>query len=316
MRRSFMGRSSSALHLALAGDVLVAAVKFAGAAATGSSALFSEGVHSTVDAVSEILLLYGLWVGKRPSTSEHQLGFGREVFFWNFIVAMTILAVGAGVALLDGIHQILRASVIESPLISYGVLLLALLAEIPAMISVSRGVHTKRGKTGFVHFLRMSRDPTMLTVLFGGASGILGILIAAIGTFLTTMTGSSMWDGVASVMIAMILGTTALFLAATSKKLLIGVTAAPSTVSSILEITTDCPDVEMANGAITVHLAPDQILVALSVAFRPALTTQEIEVAVAAIDRAVRAAHPSVVVFLLKPQSEAQFETLRGYRGW
>lgn len=316
MRRSLKGRSSSALHLALAGDVLVAAAKFVGAAATGSSALFSEGVHSTVDAVSEILLLYGLRVGKRPSTAEHQLGFGREVFFWNFIVAMTILALGAGVALLDGIHQILHASVIESPVISYAVLLLALLAELPAMISVSKGVRKKRGETGLVHFVRMSRDPTMLTVMFGGASGILGIVIAATGTFLTTLTNNSVWDGVASVLISMILGTTAIFLAATSKKLLIGVPASPLIVNSILKITTDCPDVETANGAITVHLAPDQILVALSVAFRPTLSTADIEVAVAAIDRAVRAAHPSVVVFLLKPQSEAQFQTVRGHRGW
>lgn len=308
-------RPTPALYLALAGDLLVAAAKFAGGAVTGSSALFSEGIHSSVDAMSEVLLLYGLRAARRPPTREHQLGFGREVFFWNFIVALSILALGAGAALLDGMHQIVYPSPVGSSWISYGVLLVALLAEIPAMTSAIRSVQAKR-EVGFVHYVRYSRDPTMLTVLFGGFSSILGLGIAALGTALSSVLRAPIWDGAASVLIATILAVTALFLAATSKKLLIGVPAAPAMVASILKVTSDHPDVQTANGTVSVHLAPDQVLVALSVAFRPGLTTDDIELAVAAIDRAVRAAHPSVVVFLLKPQSGAQFQALQASRGW
>lgn len=316
MALSSASRILSPLHLALGGDVLVAAAKFAGAAATGSSALLSEGIHSLVDATSEILLLYGTRSAKRPSTAEHQLGFGREVFFWNFIVALTILALGAGVALRDGLHQIARPSAIASPLIGYAVLLFSLLAELPALASAVRDVNRQRGDAGFIHHVRYSRDPTMLTVLFGGVSGISGLAVAAVGTFMSTALDNSVWDGVASVMIAVILAVTALLLAWNSKRLLIGVPAAPATVRSILSIANGHPDVSHANGAVTVHLAPDQILVALSVAFRPALSTAEIEMAVAVIDQAVRTKHPSVMSFFLKPQSAPQFQAVRAVRGW
>lgn len=304
------------LYLALAGDLLVAVAKFSAAAFTGSSALFSEGIHSAVDAGSELLLLYGLRSARRPSTAEHQLGFGREVFFWNFIVALTILGVGAGAALLDGVHQILHPAPVQSSLINYGVLFLALLAEIPALLGAVKTVQAKRGATGFLRFVARSRDSTLLTVLFGSATGISGLLVAAGGTVLSDTLGSAVWDGVSSVMIAAILATSALFLARNSKRLLIGVPAAPATVRSILAITTEHPDVQTANGAVSVHLAPDQILMALSVAFRPMLTTVEIESAVMAIDRAVRAAHPSISIFLLKPQSAQQFAAVRTRRGW
>lgn len=123
-------------------------------------------------------------------------------------------------------------------------------------------------------------------------------------------------DGVASVMIATILGFTALFLATTSKQLLIGVPTAPKTVRSILKIATEHQDVKTTNGALSAHLVPDQIMVALSIAFRPALTTEQIEASVAEIDQSVRDAHPIIVQFLLKPQSRSQFETLRATRGW
>lgn len=304
------------LYLALAGDLLVAIAKFAGAAFTGSSALSSEGIHSVVDAGTELLLLYGLRSARRPSTAEHQLGFGREVFFWNFIVALTILGVGAGAALLDGVHQILHPVPVQSSMINYGVLFLALLAEIPALVGVVKTVQAKRGSTGFVRYVSRSRDSTMLTVLFGSATGISGLLVAVIGTILSDALHSPVWDGLSSVLIAVILAASALFLARNSKRLLIGVPAAPATVRAILAITTEHPDVQTANGAVSVHLAPDQVLMALSVAFRPTLTTGEIELAVTAIDRAVRAAHPSICIFLLKPQSAAQFASVRTTRGW
>jgi cation diffusion facilitator family transporter len=310
------GGSELMLYLALAGDIIVAALKFSGASATGSSALFSEGIHSTVDIVTELILLYGVNVSRRPSNPDHQFGYGREVFFWNFIAALTILALGAGIALLDGVRQILKPLPVETPLISYAVLLIALMAEVPALIVAKRSVDAKRGDSGFAHYVFTSRDPTSLTVLFGGGSGILGLLIAAIGTFLSTQRASPTWDGAASVCIAAILTVTALFLAANSKALLIGVPASPSVVRSILKVVAAHPSVDTANGSITVHLGPDQILAALSVAFKAGLSTFEIEQAVAAIDLSVRAAHPQIVAFLLKPQSPEQFAALRSSRGW
>jgi cation diffusion facilitator family transporter len=308
--------SATMVYAAMGSDLLIAIVKFAAAWHTGSSAMLSEGVHSTVDALTELLLLYGLRVARLPATSIHQLGFGREIFFWNFVVAMTILAVGAGVAFLDGMHQIMAPRPISSPLVSYGVLAFAIVAEAGALVLAVREAVRAKGRRRFFAYLLGSRDATSLTVLFSGSTGIIGLLVAAAGTYASTELGRPECDGVASIVIGAILTVTALFLARTSKTLLIGVPASPETVRSILDVVATHPAVACANGAITVHLAPDQILLALSVSFQPTCNTAKIEQAIATIDDQVRKAHPQVVAFSLKPESPQSYLGVRRTRGW
>lgn len=161
-----VGRSIGAglVYAALTGDVVLALVKYWAAHHTGSSAMLSEGVHSTVDAVTELLLLHGLRTGRRPSTANHPIGFGREVFFWNFIVAMVILAVGAGVALVEGLHQVMAPRAIEAPFVSFAILFIALLVDSGSLAFAIRNVRVRRGSQRPWEFLHASRDATLLTV--------------------------------------------------------------------------------------------------------------------------------------------------------
>lgn len=316
-RRASAGKmSSSVVYIALGSDVMIAIVKFAAAHYTGSSAMLSEGVHSLVDATTGVFLIYGMWLSRHPSTADHQLGFGREVFFWNFIVALTILALGSGVALVDGISQFTSPRPIETPVVSYCVLLVAFVLEAFSLYSAARDAGLARGRRSLSRYLLHSRDATSLTVLSGSASGILGVAITAAGTFCATTYGRPQYDGAASILISVILAVTALFLARGSKDLLIGVPATGAIITSILAMTADHPLVRCANGSLSVHLAPDQILVALSVEFRPEGTTETIQDAITQIDRTVRQAHPEVVIFLVKPQSASHFQTIKKTRGW
>lgn len=310
------GMGNAAVSAALAADIAIALLKFWAAHSSGSSAMLSEGVHSSVDAVTELLLLYGLRASHRRSTPQHPIGFGREVFFWNFIVALTILALGAGVALFDGLRQIAQPRPVEAPLISLSVLGLSLLVEAIAITVAIRGARAARPSAGLWASLRRSRDATLLTVLISGASGMLGLLLAAAGVLLSGALRNAAWDGIASVAIAVILGVTALALARGTKDLLIGVPAAPDKVSDILALAATDAMVETANGAITIHLAPDQILVAVSLAYRPDCSAAEVQSSVAKLDHRIALAHPDVIAFLVKPETAERYREVQRARGW
>jgi cation diffusion facilitator family transporter len=308
--------SRTMVVVALASDLLIALAKFVVAALTGSSAMRSEGIHSTVDALTEIVLLYGLRASRRPSTARHQFGFGREIYFWNFIVSLMILAVGAGASLLDGIRQYVKPEPLGSPVAIYVVLGFALVAEVASLYGALRAAGLDHPRQSWRRYLRTSRNATSLTVIFGSVSGMLGLMVAAIGTGAAIWLEQPRFDGVASIVIALILAATAVMLARNSKDLLIGLPAAPSTADSILSIAAAHALVERANGLMSVHLAPDQILVAISVEFVETGTTASIETAVGAIERAIKQSHPEVVICLIKPQSRTQFADIARGRGW
>lgn len=311
------GRSANAaVYLALGSDLLVALVKFGTAAHTGSSAMMSEGVHSLVDACTGMLLVYGLKASRRPSTAEHQLGFGREIFFWNLMVAMTILAVGAGVALVDGIRQYRSPRPLDDAEIGYVVLAFAFVAEAVSFLVAARDAGLLAVRKRWRSYIRNSRNATSLTILFGSATGMLGVIVTACGTVVANELHQPRYDGAASIIIALILAATALFLARNSKDLLIGVPASRTTIRSVLGIAQANALVRRANGTISVHLAPDQIMVALSIEFEPRGTTASIEAAVVEIERAIRLAHPEIVLCLVKPQSAEAFSAISTGRGW
>jgi len=301
------------VYVSLLGDLLVAAMKFGAAVLTGSSAMFSEGVHSVVDALTEITLLYGLASSRRRPTIDHQLGYGREIF-WNFIVALLIFALGAGAAAYDGIRQIAMPSAVENPVVSYAVLGAAFVAEALSLRYARRASDKVRNGRSLRTYLSETRDVTSLTVLFDGAAGLLGLVIAAAGTALSQLFDDPVYDGIASVMIATILSLAAFVLARQSKALLIGVPATPAAVRSILQVAGDDLAVTAVNGSVTVHLAPEQLLVALSIEFRRDLGTDDIETAVGDIVNRLRSSHPEVKDLFIKPQTAAGYAMSRELR--
>ena len=194
-----------AVWAALVGNLAVAAAKFAAAALTSSAAMLSEAVHSLVDTINELLLLYGIARSSRPADRDHPLGYAREIYFWSFVVALLIFALGAGVSAYEGIQRLLDPQPIEHPMVVYVVLAVSMVFEgISFFIGMRAFGRTKRGQ-GWWEAFRRSKDPPAFIVVFEDSAAVLGLLTAAAGTSAAIVTGDSRWDGVASLVIAVIL---------------------------------------------------------------------------------------------------------------
>jgi len=306
--------SKNAVLAALAGNLLVAATKLLAAIWTGSSAMLSEAVHSFVDSGNEVLLLYGMRrAGRRPD-EQHPLGYGRELYFWSFIVALLVFAVGAGVSAYEGIRHVWAPEPINDPLVSYVVLALAGLFEGGSWLVSLRQFKAAKGSLGYYEAFRRSKDPPSFMVLFEDSAALAGILIAGLGTFAAVQLHDPIFDGLASILIGVVLAAVSLLLARESKSLLIGERADRQLGDSILQVAGSEKSVTRANGVLTMQLAPDQIIAALSLDFEDHLTADQIESAVIEIERRVRESHPQVVALFIKPQTDKSYrEASRGY---
>lgn len=306
--------SKNAVLAALAGNLLVAATKLLAAIWTGSSAMLSEAVHSFVDSGNEVLLLYGMRrAGRRPD-EQHPLGYGRELYFWSFIVALLVFAVGAGVSAYEGIRHVWAPEPINDPLVSYVVLALAGLFEGGSWLVSLRQFKAAKGPLGYYEAFRRSKDPPSFMVLFEDSAALAGILIAGLGTFAAVQLHDPIFDGLASILIGVVLAAVSLLLARESKSLLIGERADRQLGDSILQVAGSEKSVTRANGVLTMQLAPDQIIAALSLDFEDHLTADQIESAVIEIERRVRESHPQVVALFIKPQTDKSYrEASRGY---
>lgn len=299
--------STRAVYAALVSNLLVAASKAVAAAWTGSSAMLSEAVHSFVDTGNEVLLLYGMRRAVRRSDPEHPLGHGRELYFWSFVVALLVFALGAGVAVYEGIVHAMNPEPISDPLVNYVVLALAFLFEGSSWWISLQQFRTVKGDLSYGEAFRRSKDPPSFMVLFEDTAALLGIAIAALGTWLSVRLHAPIIDGVASMLIGLVLGGVALLLARESKSLLIGERADRLLTNSILRIAGAEQSIARANGLLTVQLAPDQVLALLSLEFADDLRTPEIEDRVVEIERKIRAAHPEVAMLFVKPQTDRTF---------
>jgi cation diffusion facilitator family transporter len=305
--------SRQVVYVALAGNLLVAATKAGAAFWTGSSAMFSEALHSFVDCANEVLLLYGQHRASLRPDAEHPLGHGRELYFWSFIVALLIFAIGSGVSIYQGIAQIRAPEAIRSPWVNYLVLALATVFEGGSWAVSVRQFRsaTARGRLSFYEAFRRSKDPPSFMVLFEDTAALLGILIAAAGTFAASQLHMPEFDGVASLLIGLVLAAIAIILARESKSLLIGESASGELTRSIMEIAAQNPAVRRVNGLLTAQLAPDQILVALSLEFSDDLRVPELEERVIEIERSIRARHSEVIALFVKPQTPRTFSDAR-----
>jgi len=300
--------SKKVIYAALVGNLLVAATKFTAAAITGSSAMLSEAVHSLVDTGNEVLLLHGLRRAARPADQAHPFGHGREVYFWSFVVALSVFALGSGVSLYEGIHHVREPVPITRPVVNYVVLALALVFEGASWRVAFKEFRGEKGQQTFLEAARRSKDPTTFMVLFEDSAAVLGLVIALAGTLAAELLDRPVLDGVASIAIGILLALVAAFLARESKGLLIGEPAQSEVSDAICAIVTAQPGIERANGLFTVHVGPRQVVAGITVDFRDDLTARQVEDIVARVEARVRQAHPEIVSLLIKPQSAAGFE--------
>lgn len=304
------------VHAALAANIGIAIAKFVAAAVSGSSAMLSEGVHSLVDSINEVLLLHGLRRSQRRPDRQHPLGFGRELYFWSFIVALLVLALGAGFSLYEGVNHILSPEPLHDPTLNYVVLAVGVIFEGASWWLSLKSVQRKKGRLGYFEAFRSTKDPTTFSVLFEDSAALVGLAIAAVGIYLSHALGDPRIDGWASIGIAVVLALASAMLARESKALLIGEPAQPHLLADVCGIAGRVEGVEAVNGVLTVQVGPDHVLVALSAAFDDRLTTVEIEQCVRTIEARTKEARLPIVALFIKPQTpESWRERLRELDG-
>jgi len=288
------GSSKTAIYAALVGNTLIAITKFTAATITGSSAMLSEGIHSLVDTGNQGLLLYGMKSAKKPPDEKFPFGHGKEIYFWSFIVAILIFAVGAGVSIYEGIHHILHPEPIKSIHVNYIVLGLAIIFEGFALTIAIREFNRERGTLGFFNAVKQGKDPTLFVVVFEDTAAMLGLLVALVGITLAKTTGILEFDGIASVIIGLILAATAFWLAIETKGLLIGEAAHPEIIKGIRKIAMSLPQIQHVNEVITMHFGPDFLLVNISANFKDSALADDVEDAIEKLDTRIRRQFPEV----------------------
>lgn len=286
--------SKKVIYAALVGNSLIAITKFAAAAVTRSSAMLSEGIHSVVDTGNQILLLYGMRRAKRPPDEEFPFGHGKEIYFWSFVVAILIFAVGAGVSMYEGIRHLQHPEPLHDPYVNYIVLSLAMLFEGAAWLFAWRGFRDVKGQRGYYRAVREVKDPTMFVVLFEDSAALAGLAVAFVGVLLADTTGILVFDGLASIVIGLILAGTAIWLAYETKSLLIGESADPTVVEAIREIAEGYPEIDRVNEVLTLHMGPQYILVNMSVDFTDPITAERVEQVIAEMVNRLKARLPRV----------------------
>jgi cation diffusion facilitator family transporter len=279
---------------AIAGNCAIAAMKFVVAAVSGSSAILAEAIHSVLDTLNELLLLYGLRRSRRPPDELFPFGYGREVYFWSLIVAVLLFGAGGGMAIYEGITQLVHPRPLQSAFWAYLVLGFAAICE-AVPLAVAWRTLNRRNKAGSV-FKRLhdSKDPSVFVVFFEDAAALLGLLTAFFGVYLGHRFNSPYYDGAASTLIGIILCAVALALVYESRGLLIGESADPAVTQTVRSIASRDPAVAEVRTPLTMHLAPDEILLNLEVEFRTHSSAEEHMQAVVRMEEAIRAAHPAV----------------------
>ncbi|MDB5765122.1 MAG: cation transporter [Herminiimonas sp.] len=295
--------SKKVIYAALAGNLLIAATKFIAAAFTGSSAMLSEGVHSIVDTGNQGLMLYGMRRAGEPADERFPFGYGKEIYFWSFVVALLIFAAGAGISIYEGIRHIWHPGSIENPLLNYIVIGFALLFEGSSWLIAFKQFKAVKGMRGYIEAVRRGKDPTVFSVLFEDTAALLGLVVALIGIFIGDITGNPYFDGTASIVIGLILAATAYWLAYETKGLLIGESANREVVAGIRALVERHAEVHGINEILTMHMGPDFILVNISLNIAGDIDRASAHAVLADIDRAIKEKYPKVKRVFIESQT-------------
>ncbi|MCB1682388.1 MAG: cation transporter [Alphaproteobacteria bacterium] len=295
--------SKKVIIAALIGNVMIAVTKFIAALITGSSAMISEGIHSLVDTGNQVLLLLGLKKAQKPPDERFPFGHGKEVYFWSFVVALLLFAMGSGLSIYEGIEHIRKPAEIHNPALNYIVLSIAIFFEASSCYVAMTEFNKVRGDTDFINSIKQGKDPAFFVVLFEDIAAMAGLVVALIGITISHVTGNPVWDGVASLGIGAVLGFTAIFLAYETKSLLIGEAANPEMVRSIRQMISDLPEVSGVNEVLTLHMGPEFVLVTISADFEDNLPVGNIEKVIQQIDIRIKQKHPLVKRVFIEAES-------------
>ncbi|ARV58380.1 cation transporter [Nostocales cyanobacterium HT-58-2] len=297
--------SRKTIFAAMGANLAIAITKFIAAAITGSSAMISEGIHSVVDTADQLLLLLGIRMSQKPADNSHPFGYGQELYFWTLIVAILIFAIGGGMSMYEGITHLINPSPLENPFWNYIVLGVAILFEGFSWTVALREFLPTKGHQTFWQAIKNSKDPTVFTVLFEDSAAILGLLVALLGIFLEHLFNNVYFDGIASIIIGVILAIVAILLATESKGLLVGESANPQTIANIRSLAKTEPGVQDVMRLLTMQLGPQEVLLNLEIRFSKHLSGEQIALTVDSLEEKIRQQHPEIKQIFIEAKSLA-----------
>jgi cation diffusion facilitator family transporter len=294
-------REMRAVVAAFTANLGIAVIKFVAFLLTGSASMLAESVHSVADTGNELLLIVGRGRSRRPASDEHPFGYGRERYFYGFVVSVMLFTVGAAFSVYDGLHKVLNPDAVRSPAIAFGVLALSAVLEGFSLRTAIREANESRGDRSWATFIRRSKAPELPVVLLEDLAALIGLVFAFAGVALSVLTGDGRWDGVGSLAIGVLLATAAAILAIEMKSLLIGESASPEVQRMIIAALEDGPELAQVIHLRTVHISPDALLVAAKVAIRENDSASQITLGIDTAERRVRAAVPIATTIYLEP---------------
>lgn len=295
-------RKNIVLYGALTANLGIAVAKFVAASISGSSSMATEGIHSLVDSGNQVLLLYGQHRAGKPANARHPFGYGRELYFWAFVVAILIFAVGAGVSIYEGYVHIREPHAIEDPTLSYIVLGIAFALEGSSWFLAAREFDAKRDGRSWWQAIHDSKDPPGFIVLFEDSAALVGLAIAALGVWASVHFADPRIDGAASVLIGLVLAAVAILLAREAKGLLIGEAADPDLVRAMRSKLESEPRITHVNHLRTIHTAPDSIFVAVSADFDDDLPMGEAETMIEELEEQLKSVSPRISSIYIRPE--------------
>jgi cation diffusion facilitator family transporter len=294
-------REMRAVVAAFAANLGIAVIKFIAFLLTGSASMLAESVHSVADTGNQVLLVVGRGRSSRPASEEHPFGFGRERYFYGFVVSVMLFTIGAAFSIYDGIHKILKPEEIRSSLIAFIVLALSAVLEGFSLRTAIGEANEVRGDRNWGTFIRRTKSPELPVVLLEDTAALIGLALAFAGVGLSVLTGNGRWDGVGSLGIGLLLGTAAAILAVEMKSLLIGESASGDVQRRIVAALEDGPELVQVIHLRTVHIGPDSVLVTAKVAVRETDSAAQLAAGINAAEERVRAAVPTAKTIYLEP---------------
>lgn len=296
---------------ALSANLVIACAKLFAALATGSSAMLAEAAHSFADSGNEITLMLGLRLAAKPPDPSHPFGYGMEHYFWTFMAAMFMFVVGGSFSVFQGMSRLLSPQDVEQIGVSYAVLGISAVFDGASFCLAFRKLRTQLAGSGLWHTLRHTKDPTLFTVLLEDSAALIGLALAFMGLFLYQLTGILVFDAIASLLIGLLLGVVAIFLGIESRSLLLGEAASTETQRKIREAVTRLPKVTAIVEMLTMHLAPEEILVAMELNLKDDLTTDQIETTVDRVENEVRKSVPQATRIYIECEPMRRVRHLR-----
>jgi cation diffusion facilitator family transporter len=292
---------TKAILAALAANTAIAVAKFVAAAFTGSSSMLAEGIHSVADAGNQALLLLGGKRAQRASTQEHPFGYGRERYFYAFVVAVVLFAIGALFSLYEGLHKFSDPHPVESAGWAFGVLIFAIIAEIFSFRTAIQEANAVRGKQSWMAFIRRSKAPELPVILLEDLGALFGLIFALFGVTMAVITGDGRWDAIGTLMIGVLLAIISVILAVETKSLLLGEGASEEMETQIRAALETAPQVDRVIHMRTLHLGPEELLVAAKIAVTNNDTAAEVAAGIDEAERRIREAVPIARVIYLEP---------------